>query len=198
MGTYYEWVADLDATEDDAPEVGRRVVEALVARGVILPELSPDAALGGDGHPAGPAWADTVEASASGESPWGVEVRVGRSVQDGGQFDVGSVTCPRCSATREFFGPPEEFGPTCSDEEGLGQFYAAAEAWSEGDADGGADLECRSCGVATPVVEWRAGGAALTCLAFVFWGWDELRPEALRWVAEATGGHRIASGSGKI
>jgi hypothetical protein len=212
VGTYYEWVADLDATEAEAPELGRRVVEALVARGVILPELSPDAALGGDGHPAGPAWADTVEVSASGESPWGVEVRIGREVQDGGQMSVESVTCPRCSARREFYGPPEEFGPTCTDEDGLRWFYGAASAWGQAGAGSAGetgpqtgpetgretDLECRACGVATPVDEWQAEGAALACLAFVFWGWDELRPEALRWVADATGGHRIASGSGKV
>ena len=195
MGTYYEWVADLDVTEADAPEVGRRVVEALVARGVLLPELSPDAALGADGYPAGPAWVDTVETSASGESPWGVEVRVGREVQDGGQMGVESVTCPRCSATRGFYGPPEEFGPTCTDEEGLRWFYDAAATWSAG---GDAALECRACGAATPVDEWQAEGVALACLSLVFWGWDELRPEALRWVAEATGGHRIANGHGKV
>jgi hypothetical protein len=195
VGTYYQWVADLDATEADAPDVGRRVVEALVARGVLLPELSPEAALGADGYPAGPAWADTVETSMSGEPPWGVEVRVGRGVQDGGQMDVESVTCPRCSATRSFYGPPEEFGPTCTDEEGLRWFYDAAATWGAG---GDADLECRACGAASPVTEWRAEGAALACLGVVFWGWDELRPEALRWVAEATGGHRIVHGPGKV
>ncbi|MDR7380691.1 hypothetical protein [Promicromonospora iranensis] len=45
---------------------------------------------------------------------------------------------------------------------------------------------------------WSAGRAALVCLAFVFWGWGELRPDVPRWVADATGGHRLASGSGKV
>lgn len=195
MGTYYQWVADLDATEAEAPLLGQRVVADLVARGVLLPELSPAAALGGDGYPAGPAWAETVAAPASDEQPWGVEVRSGREVHDGGQFSVDSVTCPRCSAVRSFFGPPEQFGPTCMDEDGLSSFYGAATEWAEG---GTADLECRECGSAGPVERWGAEGAALACLAFVFWDWGELRPETLHRIAEATGGHRIVTGPGKV
>lgn len=195
MGTYYEWVADLDATEADAPELGRRVVDALVARGVLLPELSPDAALGGVGHPAGPAWAQTVGRSVSGERPWGVEVRVGREVHAGGNAGVESVTCPLCSTVRTFYGPPEEFGPTCTDEDGLRWFDDAAAGWSAGDE---ADLECGTCGGAAPVTEWSAEGAALACLGFNFWSWDELRPEVFGWIAEATGGHRIVHGQGKV
>lgn len=195
MGTYYEWVADLDATEADAAQLGRRVVEALVAREVLLPELSPDAALGADGHPAGPAWADTVERSASGEPPWGVEVRVGRDLHDGAQYSVDSVTCPRCSVRRGFYGPPEEFGPTCTDDDGLRWFYDAAAAWRDG---GEADLECRACGAASPVTEWQIDGAALAHLGFVFWGWEELTADVPRWIAEVTGGHRVATGSGKV
>lgn len=59
-------------------------------------------------------------------------------------------------------------------------------------------LECRTCGAATPVTEWHAEGAALACLGFNFWGWDELRPEVIRWIAEATGGHRMVHGQGKV
>jgi hypothetical protein len=195
VGTYYEWVADLDATEGSAPALGRRVVDDLVARGVLLPELSPEAALGADGYPPGPAWAQTLERSVSGEPPWGVEVRVGREVHASGQGGVESVTCPRCSASRAFYGPPEEFGPTCTDEEGLRWFDTAAATWSAGRA---AHLECRTCGLATPVDRWPAEGAALACLGFNFWGWDELRPAVLGWIAEATGGHRIANGRGKV
>jgi hypothetical protein len=125
----------------------------------------------------------------------GMEVRVGRGLHDGGQGGVDSVTCPLCSTVRSFYGPPEEFGPTCTDEAGLRWFYDAAATWSSGDA---ADLECRACGAAAPVTEWQAEGAALTCLGLYFWGWDELRPEVIRWIAEATGGHRIAHGTGKV
>ncbi|PUB26077.1 hypothetical protein C8K30_106165 [Promicromonospora sp. AC04] len=195
MGTYFEWVADLDATEAEAPELGRRVVDALVARGVLLPELSSDAALGGVGHPPGPAWADTVARSVSGEAPWGMQVGVGREVYDGGQGAVAAVTCPGCFVRRSFFGPPEEFGPTCSDEDGLRWFYDAAATWR---SDGVADLECRTCGAAAPVTRWTADAAALACLGFTFWGWDELLPEVTEWIAAATGGHRIVRGSGKV
>ncbi|MGW2091110.1 hypothetical protein [Promicromonospora sukumoe] len=205
MGTYFEWVADLDATEAEAPELGRRVVDALVARGVLLREMSPDAALGGVGYLPGPAWADTIAGSASGsgsgsssvsgEAPWGMAVTVGREVYDGGQGGVEAVTCPRCSVRRSYFGPPEEFGPTCSDEDGLRWFYDAAVTWRDG---GAAELECRACGAAAPVAEWSADDAALACLGFTFWSWDELRPEAIGWIAEATGGHRIVRGSGKV
>jgi hypothetical protein len=146
-----EWVADLDATESDAAELGRRAVDALVARNV--PEPSPDAALGGYGYPAGPAWADTVERSVSGERPWGVEVRIGRELHSGERTGVNSVTCPRCSTLR-------------------------------------------TCGAAAPVAEWYADGAALACLGFVFWSWDELRAEVPRRIADVTGGHRVANGGG--
>lgn len=195
MGTYFEWVADLDATEAEAPELGRRVVDALVARGVLLREVSGAAALGGVGHLPGPAWADTVATSVSGESPWGMEVGTGREVYDGGRGGVDAVTCPRCAVRRSFFGPPEEFGPTCSDEDGLSWYFDAATTWRDG---GEADLECRTCGAASPVTEWSADDAALACLGFTFWSWDELRPEVCDWIAEATGGHRIAHGSGKV
>ncbi|MEV0891034.1 hypothetical protein [Promicromonospora sp. NPDC050262] len=213
MGTYFEWVADLDATEADARELGQRVVDALVARGVLLPEVSQDAALGGVGHPPGPAWADTLAVSVagavSGEAPWGMAVGVGREVYDGGRGGVDAVTCPRCSVRRSFFGPPEEFGPTCSDEDGLRWFYDAAAAWREGgvgggdgdgdgDGDGAVDLVCRECGAASPVTQWSADDAALACLGFTFWSWGELRPEVTDWIAEATGGHRIVHGSGKV
>lgn len=195
MGTYYEWVVDLDATEADAPALGQRVVDTLVARGVLLPHLSPDAALGADGYPAGPEWAWSMERSASQERPWGMEVRVGRALHDGGQGGVDSVTCPLCSTRRGFYGPPEEFGPTCTDEDGLDWFHEAVATWSAGDA---ADLECRTCGGAAPVTDWSVEGAALACLGFNFWGWGELRPEMIRVIAEATGGHRTANGSGKV
>ncbi|MFI2364192.1 hypothetical protein [Promicromonospora sp. NPDC019610] len=211
MGTYFEWLADLDATEAEARDLGQRVVDVLVTRGVLLPELSPNAALGGSGHPPGPAWADTLAGSGagtvSGEVPWGMAVGVGREVYDGGQGSVDTVTCPRCSVRRSFFGPPEEFGPTCSDEDGLGWFYDAAAAWREGDdvgVDGNGpgerttDLVCRECGAASPVTKWSAEGAALACLGFTFWEWDELRPEVADWISEATGGHRIVGGSGKV
>ncbi|MFI6428042.1 hypothetical protein [Promicromonospora sp. NPDC050880] len=195
MGTYYQWVADLDATEAHAPLLGQRVVADLVARGVLLPDRSPNAALGADGYPAGPAWGQAVVASASGEQPWGLEVREGRALHDGSQFSVDAVTCPRCSAVRSFYGHPDVVGPTGMDEDGLDQFHEAANEWVEG---GAADLECRECGAAEPVERWGADGAALACLAFVFWEWDELRPETLGWIAEATGGHRIVTGPGKV
>lgn len=219
VGTYFEWVADLDATEAGARDLGQRVVDALVARGVLLPEVSPAAALGGVGHPPGKAWADTlagsVAGSVSGEAPWGMSVGVGREVYDGGQGDVDTVTCPRCSVRRSFFGPPEEFGPTCSDEDGLRWFHDAAAAWRDGgvgdddgagygdgagngDGDGTTDLVCRECGAASPVTEWSANDAALACLGFTFWSWDELGPQVIDWIAEATGGHRVVHGSGKV
>ena len=85
--------------------------------------------------------------------------------------------------------------PTCSDEDGLRWFYDAAATWRDG---GAADLECRTCGAAAPVAGWSADDAALACLGFTFWAWDELRPEAIGWIIEATGGHRIVRGSGKV
>lgn len=199
MGTYYQWVADLDATDEEADALGQRVVDDLVRRGVVLPGLSSEAALGGQGHPVGPAWPETVEhpvpGGVSGEPPWGLEVRLGREVHDGAQYSVEAVTCPRCSVRRPFYGPPDELGPTGTDEAGLRAFYEAAATWRDG---GEADLACAACGTTAPVTRWQAEGAALASLVFVFWEWDELRPEVLRWIADATGGHRIVDGPGKV
>ena len=120
--------------------------------------------------------ADDAPAPRSGKTE--VEQRRARGARRGGR----STVPPRSSAR-------------CTDEDGLDRFHDAAAAWTEGDA---ADLECRTCGGVAPVADWSAEGAALACLVFNFWGWDELRPEVIRVVAEATGGHRMASGSGKI
>ncbi|MFE4450060.1 hypothetical protein [Streptomyces sp. NPDC056796] len=198
MGDFFERVVDLEVTGEEAGPLAARMVDWMVAEGVITRETTGDAvySLPVDvGHVPGPGWARAVaDASDPSWIPGPVAVLVGRDQHVGGQgeYAADAVTCPRCSARTVVIDHPERF---TADDEVWQPFNDGIQAWKE---TGRGEVPCPACGVHVPVTEWDFGlGFDLGALAFDFWGWP---PLSLRFLAEfrARLGHRTEEQYGKF
>ncbi|MFC9942385.1 hypothetical protein [Streptomyces pratensis] len=198
MGDFFERIVDLEVTGEEAGPLAGRMVDWMVAEGVITREMTKDAmySLPVDlGHVPGPQWARAVaDASDPSWLPGPVAVVVGREYHVGGQGqDVAdSAACPRCGAGTVVIDWPETSEP---DEEVWRPFRDGIASWRE---TGRGEVPCPACGVSVPVTEWEFGlGFDLGALAFDFWGWP---PLSVRFRAEfrARLGHRTEEQSGKF
>ncbi|MET9593629.1 hypothetical protein ABZY45_22290 [Streptomyces sp. NPDC006516] len=198
MGDFFQRVVDLEVTGEEAGPLAGRMVDWMVAEGIITREMTKDAmySLFADlGHEPGPDWARAVaDASDPTWLPGPVAVVVGRHHHVGGQGqDVAdAATCPRCGTRTVVIDYPQSFEP---DEEVWQPFRAGIETWR---ATGRGDVTCPACAVPVPVTEWEFGPEFdLGALAFDFWGWP---PLSVRFLAEfrARLGHRTEEQSGKF
>ncbi|GAB2881021.1 hypothetical protein GCM10027074_56630 [Streptomyces deserti] len=206
MGDYFQTIVDLDASEDEAARLAQRVVDWLVAEGIVLAERE-DCVLGQPlGHPPGPNWARAAaQDDADREPTEGLAVHTGRTVFDGGQDAPEAVTCPRCATTTAFDAEPYDFMPDDEGEEPPGatgdglwpHFVTAITAWQE---TGTATVDCPACAEPVPLPEWTWADDcfAVGHLGFEFWNWPELTPEFRARTAELLDGHRTAYVWGKL
>ncbi|MER6343607.1 hypothetical protein ACWC10_18215 [Streptomyces sp. NPDC001595] len=186
MGDTFQTIADLDAGPRDAPLLGARVVEWLVAEGIVRAEaevgwgLSPLPA-----HPPGPDWRKAVADPRWG-SPDGVAVHTARHVFHSiGVPGPYVVTCPRC-------GQASPAGGDLTARLGSGM-----ERWL---ATGDVDVDCPACAAAVPLPDWTwtEDVFALAHLGFEFWGWPALSEEFRARLTRFLEGHRTAFLTGKI
>ncbi|MER5433100.1 hypothetical protein [Streptomyces sp. NPDC002588] len=180
MGDSYQVIVDLDVNEAEAPRLAQRVVDGLVAEGVVLAERT-DFLLGA--HPPGPNW---HHATADDLKPTdGLAVLTGRGVFPSGAGAPEHATCPRC-ATR-----------TPLDTEGWARVSTAIAAWSE---TGTAELSCPTCAAATPLPDWTWDDAPFTFghLGLKFWNWPDLTEEFKAHLTGLLDGHRTAYLWGKL
>lgn len=178
MDDRYQTIADIEATEQEAPHLAEEVVDWLVEIGVVVKERTNCAC--GIGHAPGPNFDRAV---VTGDDDlrtlaWnGLRVEVGRAVYYAKAPDQ-AVYCPHCDA-----------------EVDLDRIADAFEEWQHG-ADG-----TRPCPICTRELDpngwrwdppWGFGALGLT-----FWNWPPLRPE---FVLELTArlGHRTVLVADKL
>lgn len=184
MGDYFQTIVDLDASAAEAPRLAARVVDRLVAEGIVSGERT-DCVLGKPlGHRPGPNWHRAVAEGWEWKPDDGLAVHTERTVFDSGQGDPESATCPRCGTTTDL------------DAE-WSRFSTAISAWHD---TGTAAVDCPACGVFVPLPDWTWADDyfAFGHLGFEFWNWPEVTPEFRARISELLGGHRTAYMWGKL
>ncbi|MFF0030560.1 hypothetical protein ACFYS7_20635 [Streptomyces avermitilis] len=221
MGDHFQTIVDLDARAGEAPEFAARVVEWLVAEGIVLAERT-DCVLGRPlGHPPGPNWRRAVGENPDLDPSDGLAVHTRRTAFDAGQGGPESVTCPRCGVTTELAGEDYEddedsadYEDEDEDEDAAGaddrsesdegtadgvwdRFAAAIEVWH---ATGAATVACPACAHPVPLADWTWNDDcfAFGHLGFEFWNWPEFTPGFRADIARILDGHRTAYVWGKF
>jgi hypothetical protein len=178
VGDWCHWIADVEATEDEADDLAERVLDWLVAAEIVRPERT-DCALGeaDGGHAPGPAYPSAVKEPYDGFlTQWanGLEIDLGRTVFYGKVREGDRFTCPRCASWL-----PIEV------------VVDAADEWADG---GAAGLRCLGCGATAGLNEWHWDSPwAFAMLGFRFWNWPRLTEDFLAELADRLG-HRTVSG----
>jgi hypothetical protein len=156
---------------EEAEQVGRQVVEWMIAQGVVLPERT-DCVLDSDlGHAPGPGASKAHEPRH--KLVWlrtnGVTVSTGRRVFHAGENGISL----ECSACGDAFEPGEEWA------EAVGQWFA-------GDDD--VSFMCPTCGQAPPLPDWEGEWRwAFGHLGITFWNWPPLSESFIQALATHIG-----------
>lgn len=186
VGDWFQTIADLDATSEEAPGLASGLVAWLVAGGIVGAERT-DCVLGADeGHPPGPRCTEAFDGPDFGLLTLGWNGLVawwGRSVVDPGQGG-GEVGCPHCDTIESF-------------DEPLGAaFFEAIDAWY---AQRPSDTTCRHCGRTIGINDWRwtDGAWAFANLGLTFWNWPPLRDDFVAGISRRLG-HRVRLVAGKL
>src|SRR5215475_5498928 len=184
MGDWFQVIADVDATPQEADRLGAEVLSWLIDQGVVVADHS-DCALGGKGHRPGPNYAvATVETDERlyGLTTNGVCVVTGRSVFY--SMGVDQVVCPRCGTTVV----------DKQDEGSWDEFSSVIDEWY----GGGSGLSvCKNCGQSVGINDWAWSPPwGFGYLGFEFWNWPMLAPGFVEAVSKRLG-HRTVQPFGK-
>jgi hypothetical protein len=189
VGEWFETIADVEATDEEAEGLAAATLAWLMDTGIVLAETT-DCVLGDVGYPPGPRYATAVT-EADPRLPTlrtnGVEVITGRTVF----YSMGAdqVTCPRCyqvTVLTDDRGQPNQTWHELSDTIGT---------WFEG---GGADYQCPNCGHLVGLNDWTWSPAwGFGHLGIKFWNWPRLSPHFLAEVSQRLG-HRTVHPCGKM
>ncbi|MDA3647942.1 hypothetical protein LZ318_07235 [Saccharopolyspora indica] len=198
MGDYFERIIDVEVTLEDAGPLAERMVDWMVAEGLITRELSSDRVFShpvDKGYVRGPRWARAVSGSSNPDwLPGPVAVVVGRNHYVAGQgLDAAaSAVCPRCQGETVIINYPTELEP---DDEVWQPFEDGIATWKE---TGEGTAPCPTCGASVPVTQWQWDpGFALGSLAFDFWDWPPLSESFCATFSRQLR-HRTAEHGGKI
>ncbi len=158
MGDWFQTLADIDASIEEANIVAARIRSWLIESQVIEP--SPrDCVFGGMGYPPlnyeqvvdGPAYSQHFRKLKTN----GLQIKIGRTVFLNGQSGV-TVTCPKCNAP-------------CKN-----SWANAIDEWYKSTGPG--TLKCLECGNEQSVTEWTFIPAwGFGNLGFTFWNWPPLK-----------------------
>ncbi|MFG0312590.1 MAG: hypothetical protein ACF8LL_00170, partial [Phycisphaerales bacterium] len=99
MSDSYQTIADVDASESEAPQLAERLRHWLVHTGAILPDLT-DCTLSDPGHPPGPKAREFCDGEMPPLDVDGVEFEVGRQVFHAGGNGL-ELRCDACEAVFE-------------------------------------------------------------------------------------------------
>ncbi|MCX4763000.1 hypothetical protein OG562_18850 [Streptomyces sp. NBC_01275] len=186
MGDTFQTIVDRDASPQDAPRLAERVVDWLVAEGIVLAEAEPGWALSErPAHPPGPNWHKAV-ADARWGAPEGLAVYSEHHIfYSPDALGPAAVTCGRCAATTLLEGDLAAI------------FETATIRWHE---TGVADADCPACAETVPLSAWRWNDdqLAFAHLGFQFWNWPAFSEEFRARIGELLGGHGTAFLMGKI
>ncbi|MFE0472043.1 hypothetical protein ACFW2V_10515 [Streptomyces sp. NPDC058947] len=193
MGDHFQTIVDLDASPEAAPRLAERVVDWLVAEGIVLAERT-GCVLGQPlGHPPGPNWARAV---APEDTRWepsdGLAVHLGRTVFHGGQGGAEAVTCARCATTTRLV--TDEWDMI---DEAWEPFARAIDTWA---GTGAAEVSCPACAHPVPLTDWTWTDDyfAFAHLGLEFWNWPEFTPAFRARISALLDGHRTAYVWGKF
>lgn len=194
MGDWFQTIADVQASPQEAEALAAEVRDWLISSGVVSAERT-DCVLGADlGHPPGPRAETAVDLSAS-TVPFGgggLDIITRRTVFDAGQGEPMAVACPYCSVTVDLVDESFEL-----DHEAWEPFREVVHGWDEGRD---VTIACPSCGrpVEPTAWKWADDYFALAHLGFTFWNWPELRPEFVAEFTRHLAGHRTVLLEGKL
>lgn len=186
VGDWFQTIADLDATAEQAPSLADVLITTLVAEDIVRAERT-DCGPGTDGaHPPGPRCSEAFDGPDGGLLTLrcnGLSAWCGRTVVDPGQGG-GEVGCPYCNAIESF-------------DEPLGAaFLEAIDAWH---AHRPSDTACRHCGRAIGINDWQwtDGDWAFANLGLTFWNWPPLRNDFVAGISRRLG-HQVRLVTGKL
>ncbi|MBL0888307.1 hypothetical protein [Myceligenerans indicum] len=182
MGTWFQWIADVDASDGEAPVLAHEIVTRLVEKQIILPDVVAGAAFGDPGHEPGPEWAAAVNTPER-WTPDGVRIDATRTVFYGGQGGYDWAQCPRCDRM--------------IDGDLANGLLDGVEVWLSGDPSA---HPCPGCGGDVPLPEWRwdEDYFAFAALGLWFWDWPRLGPAVHECVRAVVGTHRLVYRAGKL
>jgi hypothetical protein len=199
MGVSFEVVVDVEATADEAPLLGRTLIEWLTVEGVIGASPTGDDDVWGAGYyRPGPnhlvaADPDDPYCLAFAQSGFGrLEVAIGCEVFYPVQGEPGPAVCPLCGYSVVLI--DLQTGETT---EAWQLFDDALADWHDG---GLGTVACPNDGSAIAINEWRWQGSwpiAVGCLGFTFWGWPDLHPDFVGQIGDRLG-HRVVTTRGKL
>jgi len=195
VGDYFQVIADVEATEAEAPALAEAIVRWLAGTGVIMNDAA-DCVLGADaGYPPGPNFR-AVTARRNEDfltlRTNGVEVTAHRRVFHPGHSELGTVACPRCDQMVLLSDPT-----TGAVTDQWGPFSDALGTWYSG---GSSLVQCPQCDRMIEFNDWwRVGGPpfAVGFLGLTFWNWPELSGQFVQQVEDRLG-HRVVVTGGKL
>ena len=188
MGDNFQIIADVEATEAEAPELAASVVSWLAATGIITGDPT-DCVLGAEaGYPPGPdypAAVTTPDGALSALRTNGVQVHTTKTVFSPVQGEFGPVDCPRCGHHLILEDPATgDLTPQWD------PFNDALTQWWAGQPG---TVACPRCGRASALNDWHWTGdwpIAVGFLGLTFWNWPPLSQSFITQVA-ARLGHRV-------
>ncbi|MFC0006501.1 hypothetical protein [Micromonospora siamensis] len=185
MSEWFETIADIEATPEEADQLGAEVLSWLVEQGIVAAEPTL-CILGDHGHRPGPDYAAaTVEPcdDLPGLATNGFRVVTGQSVFY--SMGVDQVVCPRCEAVVV----------DDQDRDSWSDFSPVVDEWCMG---GTGVRACGHCGEPVGINEWRWSPPwGFGYLGFEFWNWPMLDPGFVAAVSNRLG-HRTVQPSGKL
>lgn len=192
MGDYFQSIVDEKATEAEAQELGNRVIEWLMAEGIVQPSESESILGSGQVYDPGsslklaldmsvPGIEERVDHLSSMIQFW-LEVVTERTVFHPGQSEL-CLVCDRC-------------GKRLTDDDIDDSWSDALNEWYTSSGDG--LMRCPACGETRPVTEWTYDPAwGFGCLGFTFWNWPVLSPAFVEEVGRVLG-HPVKLVVGKL
>jgi hypothetical protein len=194
VGDTFQIIADVDASESEAPALAASVVAWLHEAGIIAGEQA-DCVLGAAaGYPPGPDYAAAVtdpDELLPGLKVNGVEVTAARSAFLPAHGELGPVACPRCGAEVALQDPAG--APTAHWE----RFSAALGNWMAGQPT---EVTCPYCLLHAGLNDWYWGDdwpVAVGFLGVTFWNWPPLSRSFIARVQDHLG-HRVVVTRGKL
>lgn len=179
MGDWFQTIADVEATADEAPRLADALVSWLIETGVVPADRT-------DWIP-GSGEVDEPRRRALNDGHGHLAVTVGRSVFFSGW--ASTVTCPHCRRLIELDdsrGQPTQAWHELSD---------AISAWYDA---GVGTFPCRNCEQAVGLNDWDWHPPwGFGYLGFTFWNWPELHPQFLAAVSHRLN-HRVIRAYGKL
>jgi hypothetical protein len=195
MGDNFQIIADVEATEAEAPPLAESVVTWL-AENAIIAATPADCVLGsGPGYSPGPGYTTAVselDVMFLELRTNGVEVLTTKTIFFPVQGELGPAECPHCRQVMVLEDPGTGEATTHWE-----QFSDALDQWWAG---GPGEVACPHCTQRVSLNDWQwVGGWPIAAgfLGFTFWNWPPLSEEFIAQMATRLG-HQVVVTKGKL